>query len=387
MNFDAAAQVRLVLWVIAYIAAYIGPFIFLYLVYLLVSMPLRRRERARLLLSLLELGINDGRTPERALIQAASSHDRMLGNRFFQLAALLESGLRLDQALARLPRMLPPEIAGMLRVGIELGDIRKVLPACRQLLNDPVSQVRGALNYVAVLGFIILPVMPVMFGMATIYVLPRFEMIVQDMGGDLPALTRAVFSSRLLLVGVPVTLMLFFQALIFFYVVGPRGREMAASIGLGHLADWLLWSMPWRRSRIKRDFTAMLSLLLDAGVAEARAVALAAEGTANSRFQKRAAHMQAQLAGGVNLVDALARLDRRGELRWRIANASQSRHGFFNALNGWLQALDARAFQQEQTAAHVVTTALVFINGACVGLFVTAMFLALVKMTEGAPLW
>jgi type II secretory pathway component PulF len=388
MNIDLAAQVRSVLWVIAYVVAYVGPFIFLYGVYLLVSMPLRRRERARLLLHLLELGAADGRTPERALIQAAASRDRALGGRFYQLAAYLESGMRLDQALASVPRIVPPEIAAMIRAGAELGDIRRVLPACQQWLNDPLSQTRGALNYVVVLGFIVLPVVPVMFGMAAVFVLPKFELIMQDLGGGgLPALTQAVFSSRFLLVGVPILLMLFFQALIFFYVAGPRGREMATAIGLGRISDWLLWALPWRRNRMKRDFTTMLSLLLDAGVPEPRAVTLAARSAANRRFQARVARMQEQLAGGTKLVDALAALDDRGELRWRMGNASHSRQGFFNALNGWLQALDARAFQQEQTAAHVLTTALVFVNGACIGLFVTAMFLALIKISEEAPLW
>lgn len=138
---------------------------------------------------------------------------------------------------------------------------------------------------------------------------------------------------------------------------------------------------------MKRDFTTMISLLLDAGVSEPRAVALAAGSTANRTFQARVARMQEQLAGGTSLMDALAALDDRGELRWRLANASHSRQGFFYALNGWLQSLDARAFQQEQTAAHVLTTALVFVNGACIGLFVTAMFLALIKISEEAPLW
>lgn len=388
MDLNLAEQVRFVLWVLVHLATYIGPFIFLYAVYLVVSMPLRRRERARLLLHLLELGIADGRTPERALIQAAASRDRQLGGRFHQLAALLESGLRLDEALASLPRMVPPEIAAMLRAGGELGDIRHVLPACRQWLNDPISQVRGALNYVAVLAFIVFPAVPLVFAITTVVVLPKFEMIVQDMGGgQMPALTNAVFSSRKLFLALALVPMFFFQALVFFYAAGPRGREMANSLGLGRASDWLLWTLPWRRNRMKRDFTTMLALMLDAGVPEPRAVTLAAGSTANSFFQTRVDRMLGQLSGGTKLVDALATLDDRGELRWRLANARHSRQGFFNALNGWLQALDARAFQQEQTAAHVLTTALVLVNGACVGLFVSAMFLALMKISAEAPLW
>jgi len=44
------------------------------------------------------------------------------------------------------------------------------------------------------------------------------------------------------------------------------------------------------------------------------------------------------------------------------------------ALQGWHEALDARAFQQEEAAAHVVTSGLVILNGALVALITTAMF-------------
>jgi hypothetical protein len=43
-------------------------------------------------------------------------------------------------------------------------------------------------------------------------------------------------------------------------------------------------------------------------------------------------------------------------------------------LQGWHEALDARAFQQEEAAAHVVTSGLVILNGLLVALITTAMF-------------
>jgi type II secretory pathway component PulF len=387
MNLDLASQVRSLLWILLTLAVYVGPFLVLYVIYFMVSLPLRRRERARLVLHLLELGIDAGKAPERALIEAAATRDRSLGARFYQLAGFLESGLRLDQALIRVPRLMPPEISAMLRAGAEAGDLRRALPACRQWLNDSVSQTRGALNYLAVLAFIVLPALPVLFFMVSVFVLPKFEQIIADMGGGMPEFSRAVFGSRSLVVAAPLVLMFLFQALILLYVAGPRARAIARSLHIGDLADRILWSLPWRRSRMKRDFTTMLSLLLDAGVAESRAVQLAADSTANRVFQARAQRVLAQLSAGAGLVDAVSLLDDSGEFRWRMNNVQFSRQGFFNSLRGWLEHLDARAFQQEQTAAQVMTTAVVLVNGACVGAFLAAIFLVLMRLTQEAPLW
>lgn len=87
-----------------YVALGLAPLAgFIYLLYFLLTLPLRRNERARLFLDLLELGLKEGRTPEAAVVEAASSRDRALGARFHLLAAFLERGLRLGQALDQAP--------------------------------------------------------------------------------------------------------------------------------------------------------------------------------------------------------------------------------------------------------------------------------------------
>src|SRR3989442_4947310 len=76
-----------------------------YLIYFLLTLPMRRNERARFFLDLLERGLKQGRTPEAVIAEAAASHDRTLGVRFHLLAAYIEQGLRLSQALDRVPRL------------------------------------------------------------------------------------------------------------------------------------------------------------------------------------------------------------------------------------------------------------------------------------------
>src|SRR3954470_19025843 len=71
----------------------------LYLIYFFLTLPMRRRERARLFLHLLEMGLSEGRSAEAAIEGAASSRDTELGSRFHSLAGYLRQGLRLGQAL------------------------------------------------------------------------------------------------------------------------------------------------------------------------------------------------------------------------------------------------------------------------------------------------
>ena len=56
---------------------------------------------------------------------------------------------------------------------------------------------------------------------------------------------------------------------------------------------------------MQRDFSTMLAILLDSGVPEPEAVALAADGTANTVFRRRAARAVESLRQGVNLTQAV----------------------------------------------------------------------------------
>jgi type IV pilus assembly protein PilC len=340
-----------------------------------------------LFLNLLEMGMKQGRTPEQIVCGAATTRDRALGIRFYLLSAYLEKGLRLGEGLAKVPRLLPPRVVEMLRAGEKMGDLLKVMPACQQTLQDGVSQVRGALNYPLLVVFAITPVTMFLPILIQVKVLPKFEEIFQDMipGGRFPAFSVFVFSGGGWLLGLLVGVIGLLWALVFFYLGGPRTIGWFERVFPG-LPSLVAWRLPWRRKRLQRDFSTMLALLLDANVPEAEAVNLAANATANRVVTRRSDEVRASLRQGIPLHQAVGALDDQGEFRWRLTNA---RHGggFLRALEGWHRALDARAFQLEQTAAQLTTTGMVLLNGFVVACIVIAVFLVLLQLLNGALLW
>jgi len=359
-----------------------------YLIYFLVTLPMRRNERARMLLDLMEIGLKAGHSPEAALAEVASSRDRSLGARFHLLAAHLEQGLRLSEAIAAVPRLLSPQISAMLKAGERIGDVSKVLPACRLLLRDSVSQVRGALNYLLLAAFVMTPFSIFVLLCLRIKVLPSFEAVFAGMfeGASLPALTRFVFDSSSVFVVLQIAFLLFIWLATLAYLGGPRLRGWLGGAVPGTLDRWL-YALPWRRKRLQRDFSAMLAALLDAETPEAEAVRLAGDSTANAEMRRRAEHVAAQLQQGVKLSEGIRLMDDSPEFQWRLANAMHRAGGFVRALSGWQEALDARAFQLEQTAAQIATTLLVLANGLITGCIVIGMFIALIQLIDIALLW
>jgi general secretion pathway protein F len=367
-----------------------------YLVYHGFSGPLRRQERTRMFLDLMEAGFRQGQRLEIALAQAAQTNDRSLGALFQQVAARLREGARLSEAVDEVPRLLPPQVAALIRVGEEVGDVRKVLPACRGLLKDADSQTRNGFNFMVIANLVLLPTMPILILILNVLVFPRFMELTQEA----PAVTLLVMRIGFWVADAQLLLAFFLWCWVCFYVRGPRaygwvrvdgkksppppvwGTPLWNFIGrpLAPLRDRLLYALPWRRRRLQRDFCATLSLLLDAETPEPAAITLAAEATANHVFVQRARRALEDLAAGRTLQVALQRFDQAGEFSWRLANAAAQQGGFLPALSGWMEALDAKAFQQEQTASQLLTTGLVLCNGLVVGLIATGIFATLISL-------
>jgi len=352
------------------------------LIHFFFSLPMRRAERARLFLDLVEGALKRGQSIEEMILSIAQSRDRTVGVRFHLLAAHIESGLRFVAALEKVPRFLLPQIAAMLRAGEKLGDLKSVLPACREILRDRPAAVRSAVNYLIVVVLLFSPVFIFVVMMTMVFVVPKFREVAAGMGVQLWPLTQFVFANTgsLIAFEIIITLMMILATLT--YIGGPAFVRWFQFRGLP-VVDWVAWRIPWKQKRLQRTFSAMLAVLLDGGVPETGAIRLAGDCTANEICRRRAQHVIAAIEQGTKLDDAVRAFDDSGEFHWRLTNATHSRGGFLNALRGWHEALDAKAFQQEEGTAHVVTSGLVILNGVLVALIATAMFGILVAVLNG----
>ena len=83
----------------------------------------------------------------------------------------------------------------------------------------------------------------------------------------------------------------------------------------------------------------------------------------------------------------MQRLDATGEFQWRLQNAARGGSGFTAALSGWIESLDAKAFQQEQIASTCFTTGLILLNALGVGLVTIGVFQSLIAIINEGVLW
>jgi type II secretory pathway component PulF len=352
------------------------------LIHFLFSLPMRRAERARLFLDLVEDALKRGQSIEEMMLFVVRSRDHTVGIRFHILAAYIENGLQFIDALKKVPRFLPPQISEMLQAGQKIGDVRRILPACREVLRDNPAGVRSAVHYMLLVVLLFSPVFIYVVIFTVVFVFPRFQDVALGMNVPLWPESKFVFGHAGWLIGFEVAIFFLLVIVTVAYLGGPGFSRFLKNNGLPFV-DRMAWNIPWKRKRLQRTFSAMLAVLLDAGVPEPEAVRIAGDCTANEICRKRTARILAALQQGVKLDEAVRVFDDNREFHWRLANAAHARGGFLNALQGWHETLDAKAFQEEEATAHSVTTLIVILNGVLVGLIATAMFGLLVVVVRG----
>ena len=143
-------------WVVAF--TLLPAAVFSMLLHSLLTPPFRRRDQARFFLDLLSTALDRGQSVERAVLSAAETRDRMLGVSFYLFAAHIENGHRFGEALEKVPNFLPPSVNAILRAGEKLGDIKKVIPAAREVLRVAPNTARDTMSYMVALLMFFSPI-------------------------------------------------------------------------------------------------------------------------------------------------------------------------------------------------------------------------------------
>ena len=187
---------------------------------------------------------------------AEEHEDRRLADVSRQLAARLQEGATIDEAVASLNKKLPVEIGGLLRAGVESGDLARTFERFAQqrlIAHRLARRIRSAIAYPLVIVMILVPIAIFM----TVFVIPMFDQMFTEFDLNLPTITKIMIAGSkqvpgfigglaLIILGLPLLLR----------VVGGRWmlhRVRAATPILGRLWTW----------SAQREFAAMLASFLE----------------------------------------------------------------------------------------------------------------------------
>jgi type II secretory pathway component PulF len=212
-------------------------------------------------------------------------------------------GQSLADSLARFPNTFPSVYVAMVRAGETGGFLDVVLSQISDFQTrekDLVGKVKAAMVYPAVLATLAVAVLIFLLT----YFIPRFTIIFNDFGGNLPVLTRAIIvASDMLMKRGPVVVV---AAIVIFVVI----RRIAETESGRRSIDRVLLSLPMVGNIVARfaliRFLRMLGTLLGAGVGLIAALRVAKEAIGNQILTDIVTNSIEQVQQGASLAKSLS---------------------------------------------------------------------------------
>jgi len=136
--------------------------------------------------------INAGLSLTKCLsILGAQTESAGLKTVISQLAKEVEAGQSLSDALGKHPKVFPPIFVNMVRAGETGGVLDEVLERVADHFEKDLAlkaKIKSAMTYPAAMGGLVMVVLVAMM----IFVVPTFEKMFADMGGELPFMTQVL---------------------------------------------------------------------------------------------------------------------------------------------------------------------------------------------------
>jgi type II secretory pathway component PulF len=294
-----------------------------------------------------------------------------------EVAALLEEGHSLDEAIARQGRRFPPHLRGLVVAGIQSGRMAEVLSEYVRF-EQIGSDLRWRLWLHLAYPIVLLTGMTALVVFLALVVVKQYAVIYREFGVELPFVTRALLGlSRVIeqvgwgLVLVPLAALGLIWLAGASRLSGPGPRRVVSRIPLiGPL---------WRWTALTK-FSHLLALLLESRMPLTAALPLAGEGVRDAALAASGQAIARDLEAGQPLVAAIGRrrLFPRGFLK--ILTWAEGHQALPEALHMAGEMFEARARAQATFVGILCLVVAVVSLFLGIGFLVVALYLPLLKL-------
>lgn len=293
----------------------------------------------------------------------------------------IHEGSSLTRALEQTPLAIPEVVLGVVRAGERGSGLAAAIRHAAELTEQ------SAANAAALRSALVYPATLAVFGTATVCllvgtVLPRFALILSDLGQSLPPTTRLVLGAAAF---ARVSLL---PSLVVLIVASIAWRAWVAT-DLGRLRwDGLLLRLPLAGDVLMASATASfcsaLAALLESGVPVVAALPSAARATGNAALVARLTATRTAVEEGSRLSAALVAHEASTSVVDRLVKAGEE-SGRLGAMLAHAARIEReRAMRRLQSAVRMIEPSLIVVFGGIVALVAAALLQALYSARPGS---
>lgn len=313
-------------------------------------------------------------------ILAEQTEDENFATIIAQIGQNVEAGETFSESLRQHPRAFPELYTSMVRAGEASGDLDGVLEQLANYLESSEElkrRIKSAMTYpVVAFGIIVL----IAGGLLT-FVVPQFKKIFDEMGAELPAITKLLIQMSDIIMSWRILIAIGILVAIF---IGTRmyGQTSQGRYNLDALKLRLpIFGKLLRKVAISR-FTRTLSTLTKSGVAILQAMEIVERTAGNEVFAKAIRESADSVRNGETLADPLARSEQFPTMVTRMIGIGEKTGALETMLGKIADFYDSEVKSTVETLTSLLEPILIVCMGTVVGFMVIALFMPIMNLSE-----
>jgi type IV pilus assembly protein PilC len=296
-----------------------------------------------------------------------------------ELSSFIEEGGRFSTALNKYKNVFGDLYINMVRAAEEAGTLEETLLRLATYL-EKVENLRGKVKSALFYPVMVLVVATVIVTGILIFVIPTFQQLYADLGGQLPTLTQMVIHMSQTLRDYIGWVFLFLVA---FAVVLSQIRKIPQ---IKFLLDMVILKVPIFGNLILKssiaNFSATLSSMIASGLNILDALTIAAKTTGNEVIRRAIDNVRSQVERGVGLSTALSRNPVFPSMLVNMVATGEEAGNLDEMLSKVAEFYEEEVDRTVDTLTSLIEPMMMVFIGGVLGFIIIAMYLPIFKMGE-----
>ncbi|TCK06273.1 type II secretion system F family protein [Phorcysia thermohydrogeniphila] len=296
-----------------------------------------------------------------------------------ELASFIEEGGRFSTALNKYRNVFGDLYINMIRAAEEAGTLEETLHRLATYL-EKIESLRGKVKSALFYPVMVLVIATVIVVGILMFVIPTFQQLYADLGGQLPALTQMVINMSQALrdyIG------WVFLGLVAFVVAMSQIRKIPQ---VKFLTDMILLKVPIFGNLILKSniasFARTLSSMIASGLNILDALAIAAKTTSNEVIRKAIDNVRSQVERGIGVSTALSRNSVFPPMLVNMVATGEEAGNMDEMLSKVAEFYEEEVDRTVEALTSLIEPMMMVFIGVIIGFIIIAMYLPIFKMGE-----
>jgi len=305
--------------------------------------------------------------------------NRTLKKAIEDMAAFIEEGGRFSTALARHKEIFGELYISMIRAAEEAGTLEETLKRLAEYL-EKVEKLRGKVKSALFYPIFVLIIATIIVTGILIFVIPTFQKLYEDLGGELPQLTQMVINASHWLRDYIGWLVLF---LVVFAIVLIQARKIKK---IKYFLDYALLKMPIFGELILKssiaNFSRTLASMISSGINILDALQISAETSNNEVIRRAILDVKSQVEKGISLSQALAKHKIFPPMLINMVAIGEQAGNLDEMLMKVADFYEEEVDRMVDGLTSLIEPLMIVFIGGVIGLIIIAMYLPIFKIGE-----